>query len=63
MRSEKKKSKLYKRDMRLVGWSNPRKLKFYEEYQDLEVEHGTNLHYFHQYNYIPLRNESGATDI
>ena len=32
----------------------------YEGDQDLEVEHATNLHYFHQYNYIQATNESGA---
>jgi len=35
----------------------------YEGEQDLEVGHGTNLHYFHQYNYILARNESGAAKI
>ena len=31
--------------------------------QDLEVEHGTNLYYFHQYNYILTENESGVAKI
>ena len=35
----------------------------YEGDQDLEAEHGTNIHYFHQYNYIPARNDSGAAKI
>ena len=35
----------------------------YEGDQYLEAKHGTNVHYFHQHNYIPARNESGATKI
>ena len=35
----------------------------YEEDQDLKAEHSTNLHYFHQYIYIPARNESGGEKI
>ena len=35
----------------------------HEGYQDLESEHGTNLHYFHQYNYIPARNDNGVGKI
>ena len=31
--------------------------------QDLEVEPDTNLHYFHQYNYIPARKYNGPAEI
>jgi len=31
--------------------------------QDLEVEHDTNLYYFHQYNYILARKYNGAAKI
>lgn len=32
-------------------------------YKNLEAEHATNLHYFHQYNYIPAKHDSGDTKI
>ena len=35
----------------------------YEGEKGLDAEHDTNICYFHQYNYIPARNESGAAKI
>ena len=37
--------------------------KTYGGEQDLEAEHDTNLHYFHQYNYIPARKYNGVAKI
>lgn len=37
--------------------------KTYGGKKDLEVEHNTNIHYFHQNNYIPARKCNGATKI
>jgi len=31
--------------------------------QDLEAKNDTNLHYFHQWSYIPARKYNGATKI
>ena len=63
IRSEKKKDKLYKRIW--GSWDGQAKWysKSYEGYQDLGAEHVTDIHYFHQYNYIPVENESGAAKI
>ena len=35
----------------------------YDGQQDLDSEHETNLHYFHQYNYIPATKYNGAAKI
>ena len=35
----------------------------YDGDQYLSAKHDNNLQYIHQYNYIPARNESGATKI
>lgn len=35
----------------------------YEWDHDLEAENGMKLYYFHQFNYIPARNQNGAAKI
>ena len=51
---------MIRKDSKAPGMAKPKEIIVLWREQDLKPQHDTNLHYFHQYNYIPVRNESGV---